>query len=111
MPKSSRWICRECAHICCSRADLADTWCTCGQYQLANQIEIPRPRVHIEVDWSKCHVQLTGEGMMRAIREGEARQAKADRLGHLDWQQNVDEDDVLDALWRGIRRRRDGEVR
>ena len=48
---------------------------------------------------------------MRLIREGEARQAKAERLGHLDWQQKVDEDDVLDALWRGLRRRRNGELR
>jgi hypothetical protein len=111
MPKSSRWICRDCARVCVSRAALADTWCSCGHYQLANQIEIPRPRVHIEVDWSKAHVSLMGEGMMRAIKEGKARQAKAERLGHHDWRQNVDEDDVLDALWRSLRRRRDGEAR
>ena len=111
MAKSSRWICRDCAHICCSRAALADTWCSCGQYQLANQIEIPRPRIHIEVDWSKAHVSLTAEGWLRVLKEAEARRALSERLGHHDWQQDVDQDDVLEALWRGIRRRRDGKVR
>ena len=111
MPKSSRWICRDCARICVSRAALAKEWYACGHYLLADPIEIPRPRVHIEVDWSEATVQLTGEGMMRAIKEGEARQAKAERLSHHDWQQNVDEDDVLDALWRGLRRRGKGEAR
>ena len=73
MPKSARLICRECARICVSRAALADTWCACGQYQLANQIEIPRPCIHIEVDWDKCHVQLTGAGWARVLKEAEAR--------------------------------------
>jgi hypothetical protein len=111
MPKSSRWICRNCARVCVSRAALADTWCSCGHYQLANQIEIPPPRVHIEVDWSKATIQLTGAGWARVFKEADARRARSERLGHHDWQQEVDEDDVLDALWRGLRRRRDGEVR
>lgn len=111
MPKSSRWICRDCARICVSRADLANTWCTCGQYQLANQIELPRPCVHIEVDWDKCHVQLTARGWLEVFKKADARRAQAERLGHHDWQQDVDEEDVLDALERGIQRRRNGEVR
>jgi hypothetical protein len=34
MPKSSRWICRDCARICVSRAALAKEWCACGHYLL-----------------------------------------------------------------------------
>jgi hypothetical protein len=38
-------------------------------------------------------------------RDAEARRAVAARLGHLDWQQPVD-DEVREALWRGITKRR-----
>ena len=40
MPKSSRWICRDCARICVCRAALAKEWCACGHYLLADPIEI-----------------------------------------------------------------------
>jgi hypothetical protein len=105
MPKSSRWICRECDRICVSRPALSKEWCACGHYLLPDPIEIPRPRVHIEIDWSKCHVQLTAAGWLRVLKEAEARRAQAERLGHHDWQQDVDEDDVLDALDRALQRR------
>ena len=45
---------------------------------LADPSEIRRPCIHHgAIDWSKATVQLTGEGMMRAIKEGEARQAQS----------------------------------
>jgi hypothetical protein len=78
------WICRECARIYVSRAALSKEWCACGHYLLPNPIELPRPCVHIEVDWSKAHVSLTGEGWLRATKEGRARRAQAERLGHHD---------------------------
>jgi len=115
MPKKPRWICLEpmCGHIVSSKPTGGPVcgcflWCGREKYLLPDEIEIPRPCIHlgyVDLSGPDCHVQLTGEGMMRAIRKSEARRAAAARSGHLDWQQPVDDDDVLDALWRAMRGR------
>lgn len=103
MAKNPRWICLwpDCGHFVTSRP--TGEFCLCGKYRLPNQIEIPRPCIHLgylDLHGPDCHVQLTGEGMMRQLRKIKMRHAAAERWSHLDWQEPVDADDVRAALAR-----------
>ena len=107
MSKNARWIClnHPCGMICVSRAAAGDTFCTCGHY-CQSGIELRKLSVSLgRIDPSKCHFLLSGRGWSLFLKEVEERKAVAARWGHLDWQQTVDDEVVLDALDRCLARR------
>lgn len=95
---------RSCGKICVSRTAAADAYRGCGNH-CQDGIELREPATDLGT------IEITtyypnAYGWSRFLRKIENRKASAERWGHLDWQQEADDDVVVEALERAFECRR-----